>query len=53
MDPRTLRLFVFSLLFSLLVTGVVVWFQRLPDERKRFYANLARQAPELPGRYVA
>ncbi len=53
MPTKFLRLFAFSLLLSLLAASVVRWYQRLPDERKRFYANLVRQAPELPGRYFA
>jgi hypothetical protein len=50
---KFLRLFVFSLLVSLLVTSLVQRYQRLPEDRKRFYTNLVRQAPELPGRYFA
>ena len=39
-------------MFALAFSAAVTWYVRLPEYRKRFYANLARQAPDLPGRYM-
>jgi len=39
-------------LLALAFAALVAWYVSLPEYRKRFYANLARQAPELPGRYM-
>lgn len=39
-------------LLGLVVAAAITWYVSLPDHRKRFYANLVRQAPELPGRYM-
>jgi hypothetical protein len=42
-------------LFSLLLIGAIaaaIWWMLLPEHKKEFYRNLARQAPDLPGRYM-
>jgi hypothetical protein len=44
---------IITWLLLLLPLGVALWYLRLPQSRKRFYANLVRQIPELPGRYFA
>jgi hypothetical protein len=40
-------------LLLLLLLGGALRYLRLPQSRKRFYTNLVRQIPELPGRYFA
>jgi hypothetical protein len=40
-------------LLLLLPLGGALWYLRLPESRRRFYTNLVRQIPELPGRYFA
>ena len=42
----------FFWLLLLLLLGGILWYRQLPESRKRFYANLVRQVPELPGRYM-
>lgn len=49
MVPRQLRLFLVVLLLGL---AVALWYRSLPEHSKRFYWNLARQVPDLPGRYA-
>jgi hypothetical protein len=41
------------LILALAALWVAVWYRNLPEERKLFYQNLARQVPDLPGRYMA
>ena len=41
--------------FSLIIIGAIaafIWWMLLPEHKKEFYRNLARQAPDLPGRYM-
>ena len=39
-------------LLGLVILGTAVWYLRLPDWRKRHIQSLARQLPEMPGRYM-
>ena len=40
-------------LLGLVILGTAVWYLRLPDWRKRHIQSLARQLPDMPGRYMA
>ena len=39
-------------LIAILAGVLAWWFSNLKEHQKNFLRNLARQAPELPGRYA-
>ncbi len=39
-------------ILGLLALGTVVWYLLQPEWRKEQLKSLARQAPEMPGRYM-
>jgi hypothetical protein len=43
-------LWILIILGAVIVLVAIVWLA-LPDHKRRFYWNLIRQAPKLPGRY--
>lgn len=49
MIPREFRLLLIGLLLAL---AAALWYRSLPEYRRRFYQNLLRQVPDLPGRYA-
>jgi hypothetical protein len=39
-------------ILGLVALGAVVWYLLQPEWRKQQFQSLARQAPEMPGRYM-
>lgn len=42
-----------KLLKVALIVGIVTWYVRLEPSKKRFFNELLKHAPDLPGRYYA
>lgn len=41
----------FILGMLLAAVGITVWWLQLSEDRQRFYTNILRQIPDMPGRY--
>lgn len=52
MAPQIRRFAAVLLLMVFAGLGIRYWYQKLDDDRKHFFQNMASQAKYLPARYM-